>query len=343
MTPTASAMQSELREAAAVVERQARIVAAPLAGLIERLRRRRPGLVVTCARGSSAHAASFAKHLIERHLGLPVAAAAPNIATVYRRALTLKDQLFLAVSQSGRSDDLIETAAMARAAGAITVAIVNDPDSPLARTCEIVLPLGAGPEFSVAATKSFVASLAAALRLTAAWTKDAAMGLALTRLPGRLADAAQLDWREALDVLTDAASLVTIGRGPTLAIAREAALKLKETCALHAEAFSAAEFRHGPIALVSGAYPIVVFKPGDESAAGCAELVADLRGKGACVLVAEPGRGQSGVLPALAPDHPDADAICLIRSFYALLVSLAARRGTDVDRPRHLQKVTRTR
>jgi glucosamine--fructose-6-phosphate aminotransferase (isomerizing) len=338
-----SGMQGELHEAAAVVKRQTHTLATPLAALIKRLRVRPPDVVVTCARGSSAHAATFAKHLIERHLGLPVAAAAPNIASIYRRPLRLKEQLFLAISQSGRSDDLIETAAMARRAGALTVAIVNDRGSPLAQESEIVLPLDAGPERSVAATKSFVASLAALLRFTAAWTKDAAMNSALMRLPDRLSEALQLDWSEALVPLTDTASLVTIGRGPTLAIAREAALKLKETCALHAEAFSAAEFRHGPVALVSSAYPIMIFRPADEAAAGFAELIADLQRKDAFLLVAEPGLRQVARLPALSPDHPDADAICLIQSFYTFLVRLAARRGTDVDRPRHLQKVTRTR
>jgi len=336
-------MRCELHEAGAAVARQAQLLAAPLAALTARLKRRQPDVVVTCARGSSAHAATFAKHLIERHLGIPVAAAAPNIATVYRQPLALRRQLFLTISQSGRSDDLIEMAKMARAAGAITAAIVNDGRSPLADAAEIVLPLGAGPEFGVAATKSFVASLAAVLRLTAAWKGDAAMTRAGARLPDRLVAAAQLDWREALAPLTDATSLVVIGRGPTLAIAREAALKLKETCALHAEAFSAAEFRHGPIALVSGAYPILAFGAADESAAGLADFLGDLRRKGARVLLAEPGERENGRLPALTCEHPDADAICLIQSFYAFLPKLAARRGTDIDRPRHLQKVTRTR
>jgi len=343
MTQRAFGMESDLQEVAAAVGRQMQSLAAPLSRLIERLGRHRPAVVVTCARGSSAHAATFGKHLIELHLGVPVAAAAPNVATVYRRSLNLKDQLFLTISQSGRSDDLIETTAMARAAGAITVAIVNDQASPLAQAAQFVLPLAAGPERSVAATKSFVTSLAALLQLTAAWTGDAAMRSACARLPARLAEANQLHWDEALGAFADADSLVTIGRGPSLAVAREAALKLKETCALHAEAFSAAEFRHGPIALVSKAYPILAFNPLDEAAKGVADLVADLRQKGACALVVEPGGAQSGRLAALAPDHPDADAICMIQSFYAFLVTLAARRGTDADQPRHLQKVTRTR
>jgi glutamine---fructose-6-phosphate transaminase (isomerizing) len=343
MTQRAAGMENDLQEVAAAVERQMQSLAAPLSRLRAQLHRHGPEVVVTCARGSSAHAATFAKHLIELHLGVPVAAAAPNIATVYRRALKLKDQLFLTISQSGRSDDLIETTAMARAAGAITLAVVNDAGSPLAQAAEFVLPLAAGPERSVAATKSFVTSLAALLQLTAAWTGDASMLSACARLPTRLAQANELHWDEALAAFTDADSLVTIGRGPTLAIAREAALKLKETCEIHAEAFSAAEFRHGPIALVSSAYPILAFNPSDEAATSLVDLVTDLRQKGARVLVAEPGGPQSGRLAALAPDTPDADAICMIQSFYAFLVKLAARRGTDADQPRHLQKVTRTR
>jgi glutamine---fructose-6-phosphate transaminase (isomerizing) len=339
----AAGMESDLQEAAAAVEQQTNVLAAPVTALVGELSRHRPRVVVTCARGSSAHAATYAKHLFELRLGIPVAAAAPNIATVYRRALNLKDQLFLAISQSGRSDDLIETAAMARAAGAITAALVNDSKSPLAEVSQFVLPLGAGNERSVAATKSFIASLAALLQLTGFWTDDFAMQSAHARLPDRLAQAGQFDWAAALAALAGADSLITIGRGPTLAVAREAALKLKETCELHAEAFSAAEFHHGPIALISSAFPILAFNPGDDAAASLTALVADLRRKGARVLVAEPGNPQGDRLPVLQPDHPDADAICMIQSFYALLIKLAAKRGTDADRPRHLQKITRTR
>src|SRR5246127_4132038 len=335
----AAGMESDLQEAAAAVERQTNVLAAPTTALIRELGRHPPRVVVTCARGSSAHAATFAKHLIELRLGIPVAAAAPNIATVYRRALSLKGQLFLAISQSGRSDDLIETAAMAQAAGAITVAIVNDAKSPLAEVSQIVLPLGAKTERSVAATKSFIASLAALVQLTALWTDDPAMRSAHARLPNRLAQAGQLDWGAALAALTGADSLITIGRGPTLAIAREVALKLKETCTLHAEAFSSAEFRHGPIALVSSALPVLMLTPTDASAMGFFDLAADLRAAGARALIAGADDTRAG-LPTLKPEQADADAICLIQSFYAFLLRVAAERGANVDQPRHLQKVT---
>lgn len=344
--PARFGIAADLHETPAVLRRQADTLAAPLAALVARLGRRRPGVIVTCARGSSAHAATFGKHLIERYLGIPVAEAAPNIATIYRKRLLLPGQLFLAISQSGASDDLVEMAEMARDAGALTVALVNDPQSPLASACEIMLPMDAGREVSVAATKSFIASLGAMLRMTALWTGSDAMRCACDRLPTRLAEAADLDWSSALPSLADATSLVAIGRGPTLAIAREAALKLKETCALHAEAFSSAEFRHGPITMTSSGYPIFVFVPTDQSAAGIAELIDDLRGKHAPVLVAqhsESRRSAAGRLPALIPDQPEADAICLVQSFYGLLLDLAKQRGVDAERPPHLQKVTRTR
>jgi glutamine---fructose-6-phosphate transaminase (isomerizing) len=343
LAPLGSTTAAELHEAPEVVARQGRELAAPLAELLACLVRRPPGFAVTCARGSSAHAATFAKHLIERYLGIPVAPAAPNIATIYHRELRLKNQLFLTISQSGLSDDLIEAAGAARAAGAVTAAIVNNPGSPLASICEFVLPMAAGSELGVGATKSFIASLAAILRLTAGWAGKEEIASACDRLPGRLIQATDMDWSKALPQLAGANSLVVIGRGPTLAIAREAALKLKETCSLHAEAFSSAEFRHGPIALVSSAYPILVLAPTDESACGFSDLVADLRSKSAGVIVADPGAKEPGRLPVVPPDQPEADAICLIQSFYGFLVRLAAQRGVDADHPRHLQKVTRTR
>jgi glucosamine--fructose-6-phosphate aminotransferase (isomerizing) len=205
--------------------------------------------------------------------------------------------------------------------------------------CDVVLPMAAGQEVSVAATKTFVSSLAALLRLTAQWADDAELAAALERLPQRLAKASDLDWHAAAAPLADASSLVTIGRGPTLAVAREAALKLKETCDLHAEPFSSAEFMHGPVALVSPSYPIFLFVPNDAAKPGMAALAADLREKGARIFAT----GQPQDLVTLPPDHPDTDAVCLIQSFYALLVEIADERGIDADKPRHLQKVTRTR
>src|SRR4249919_3999246 len=128
-------MAAEFRQAPDIVARQAHELTRPVAELVAPLRRQAPQVVVTCARGSSAHAATFGKHLIERHLGIPVSAVAPNIATVYRQRLHIKGQMFLAISQAGRSDDIVESVALAREAGALTAALVNDTGSPLAKAC----------------------------------------------------------------------------------------------------------------------------------------------------------------------------------------------------------------
>jgi glutamine---fructose-6-phosphate transaminase (isomerizing) len=220
-------MDAELKAAPEVVERQEQLLPARLTPLVTRLRQKPPQVVVTCARGSSAHAATFGKHLIERYLGIPVAAAAPNIASVYRQRLSLRDQLFLAISQSGTSADLVEQAAAARASGAVTACITNDSGSELARQCEFILPIAAGPELSVPATKTFIASLSALARLTALWAEDGALARALQRLPDRLVAASKLDWGYLVERISGADSLVTIGRGPTLAVAREAALQIE--------------------------------------------------------------------------------------------------------------------
>ncbi|WP_400769934.1 SIS domain-containing protein [Methylosinus sporium] len=343
MTMQDNQIAIEAREAPQAVARQRELIAPRLAPLVARLRNVDPRVVVTCARGSSAHAATFAKHLIERGLGLPVASAAPNISSVYGGALRLDGQFFLAISQSGGSNDLIEQAAAARRSGAVTACLVNEVESELAAQCEFVLPMAAGPEFAVPATKTFIASLAALARLVALWSQDRALDDALARLPERLARAAELDWSRMVDAFSRAESLVTIGRGPTLAIAREAALKLKETANLHAEAFSAAEFMHGPVSLVSPLYPILMLTPTDEAASGMRRLAEDLRGKGAALFTTDREDETRNRLPTIAADHPETDAICLIQSFYAMAARLAAARGVDVDRPRHLQKVTRTR
>ncbi|MGJ0505993.1 MAG: SIS domain-containing protein [Methylocystis sp.] len=343
MTVIETQMRSEISEAPEAVRRQGEALGAILPVLAERLLRAPPQLVVTCARGSSAHAATFGKHLIERYLGIAVAAAAPNITTIYHRRLRLAGQFFLAISQSGMSNDIVEQAADARSCGAVTACLTNDTASPLARACEFVLPMAAGPELSIPATKTFIASAAALARLVAIWARDAALARAIDRLPDRLAAAAGLDWGGLLEGLAHARSVVTIGRGPTLAIAREAALKLKETSNLHAEAFSAAEFLHGPVALVSPRFPVLMFAPTDAAAAGMTELAADLRTKGAAVFITSAQEHAPDRLPALPPEHAEADAICLIQSFYAMVVRLAAKRGMDADRPRHLRKITRTR
>jgi glutamine---fructose-6-phosphate transaminase (isomerizing) len=336
-------MAAELRESPDIISRQSQFLTHPLRELSAHLVAKPPRVVVTCARGSSAHAANFGKYLIERYLGIPVSAAAPSITSVYNRRLHLEGQLFLAISQSGRSDDLVEATTSARKAGALTAAIVNDIGSPLAAVCDMVLPMGAGEESSVAATKSFIASLSILLNLVTAWADEHTLRSALDRLPKRLGEASQLDWTQAIGVISHAKSLATLGRGPTLAIAQEASLKLKEVCNIHAEAFSGAEFQHGPIALVSRSYPVLIFMPSDSSATPLAALATDLHRKQAAVLTTGEGAGAGCPLPVLPTECAETDAICLIQTFYGLVIQLATHRGLNIDQPRHLQKITRTR
>jgi glucosamine--fructose-6-phosphate aminotransferase (isomerizing) len=303
---------------------------AAIAEVVRRLKASPPRFVVSAARGSSAHAARYGKYLIETRLGLFTAAAAPAVATLYKAKMKLDGALFFTVSQSGRSPDLIVQTEAAKAAGATTLTLVNDLDSPLAKASDAVLPLGAGPETSVAATKSFLASLSALAQLVATWAEDAALLKALDRLPEALRRAAATPWDLPLGKAT---SLFVVGRGLGLAIASEAALKLKEVLGLHAEAYSAAEVLHGPVTLVEGGFPVLAFVQDDETRASMEETLAAIAGKGGAITRAPLGA---------SPLHPALDLILQAQVFYPWVARTAVSRGLDPDRPRHLQKVTET-
>jgi glucosamine--fructose-6-phosphate aminotransferase (isomerizing) len=214
--------------------------------------------------------------------------------------------------------------------------MVNAERSPLAGVSDVTVPLLAGPERSVAATKSYLAALAAILQLVAEWTDDRELGAALDAAPEKLRQAWACDWSALVDALASAQSLFVVGRGPGLGIAQEAALKLKETCGLQAEAFSAAELRHGPMALVGPGFPLLVFRQSDETAEGVDALVDELRGRGAIVLVAG-----SDALPAPS-GHPLIEPMLQAAAFYRAADALSLARGLDPDRPPHLSKVTET-
>ena len=303
------------------------------------LRARPPSFAATVARGSSDHAATFAAQLLAQSAGLATASLPPSVVTRYGARLRLEGALVLALSQSGGSPDLVETLRAARAGGACTVAIVNAPGSPLAAAAEWVLPQGAGPERAVAATKSFVLTLLAVVRLLAAWTDDPALRAALPHLPGHLREALRAGW----DVPLDAPhGLYVVARGPTLAVAQEAALKLKETSRLHAEAFSAAELRHGPRAVAVPGFPVLAFAGTDAGGDDTRALAAELAATGSPVLWAahRPGPGTHLRLPP--PLHPWLDPIVAILAFYPWAERLALSRGLDPDRPAGLSKVTET-
>ena len=301
-----------------------------------------PHVVVTCARGSSDHAATFAKYLIESHIGIPTASAAPSVNSLYGARPVLERALMLVISQSGRSPDLLAAARSARGAGACVVALCNSPQAPLSEVAQFTLALHAGPESSVAATKSFIASLSALLHLVACWREDDELLQAVARLPQELEQAWQLDWGAALETLRTATNLFVVARGYGLAVAQEAALKLKETCGLHAEAFSAAELQHGPMALVRPGFPVLLMAQDDATHASTLELAQQLIARGARVLLAGGPEIPGAIpLPTLA-SHPVSAPILLVQSFYRLANQLAVARGLNPDTPPHLRKVTET-
>ncbi len=334
-------MYAEAESASGAVRAQLEHDAAAIAALGERMRGLAPRAVVTCARGSSDHAATYAKYLIETRAGVLTASAAPSVASVYGVAQDLRGCLFIAISQSGQSPDLLASVARAKASGAVVLALCNSLDAPLVAAADHVIALRAGPEQSVAATKSYLATLAALARFVAAWTADGAMSRDLARLPDLMDDAWRRDWSAALPMLASAEHLYVVGRGLGLAAAQETALKCKETCGLHAEAFSSAELRHGPFTLLGPRFPALLLAQDDATRAGVATLAAELAARRIPVLLAGATAAGAVALPTPAC-RPEFGPILLVQSAYRLIAALAVRRGFDPDRPAHLRKVTET-
>lgn len=295
--------------------------------------------VVICGRGSSGHVGVYLRYLIERCLRLTVSASAPSVVTSYGRVPHVAGALFIVISQSGRSPDLVAATLAARAGGALTLAIVNDQLSPVAHAAELVLPIRAGPEHAVAATKTVISSLIVSAALVASWAADRALTDGLKDLPTRLARALTLDWSVWSTDLADAPAAFVIGRGHGFGTVREIALKLSETLHLPALGYSAAEFRHGPRAAVSRATPILALRQADSVAEGIDQLVQDLRSEGRRV---HSCGGLHGTLPWLSDGHPACDPILMLVPAYLAIEREARRRGLNPDAPTGLTKVTET-
>jgi glucosamine--fructose-6-phosphate aminotransferase (isomerizing) len=253
----------------------------------------------------------------------------------------LRDVLFIAISQSGKSPDLLAAAEHARECGALVVALCNTPGAPLMEMAHHGIPLHAGSETSVAATKSFIASLSALVQLVAEWTQARELSTALAAAPAQLREAWSADWGAGIVPLARARNLFVIGRGYGLGIAQEAALKLKETCGLHAEAFSAAEVQHGPMALVGKGFPILAFSQNDDTRASVETMAREFVARGADVMLAGGDAAGASALPLIAA-HPVVQPLLAIQSFYRLAEAVARARGLDPDTPPHLRKVTET-
>ncbi|HKE93778.1 MAG TPA: SIS domain-containing protein [Povalibacter sp.] len=334
-------MFREAAQSAEVVRRQIHANADSMRELGAMLRYLAPRAIVTCARGSSDHAATFARYLIESHTPVLTSSAAPSLSSVYDASTDLRDAVFLVISQSGKSPDLLASVANAKSSGACIVALCNTPDSPLSRMAHHAIDLRAGSETSVAATKSYIASLSASVHLLASWTQDNALLDALRLAPEQLEQSWTLDWGRAVGALRSAVNLFVVGRGYGLGIAQEAALKFKETCGLHAEAFSAAEVQHGPMALVGPGFPILAFSQSDETRGGVESVAGDFAARGANVLLAG-GRAAGAIALPVVAAHPVIEPMLMIQSFYRLAVTLATARGFNPDVPPHLRKVTET-
>lgn len=337
-----SLMHAEAAEGPAMIRRQLRNNAEDIRALAAKLRNTPPRYVLTCGRGSSSNAATYARYILGSELGLVAAPIPPSIASVYNSHRNMEGALFVAISQSGQSPDILENAQAAKRGGAHVLALVNHVDSPLARMADTVLPLHVGNERSVAATKTYLATLSTILQLTAYWKEDEDLLSSLEQLPDAMELAWNADWSELRDGLREQRSLLVVGRGVGFATALEAALKLKETCGLHAEAFSAAEIKHGPVALVDNAIPLLIFAQADRTEAGSVSLTREMRARGAKVwTVGIPDDAGSTALPSTST-HPLLAPFVHGMSFYRVANGLSFDRGLHPDRPPNLQKVTCT-
>lgn len=345
LEPEKTLMHKESLESSSVVKKQIAENQALMDGLaaaIKNLQKpNQPLVVLTCARGSSDHAASFAKYVLESQFGVIVSSVAPSIYSVYQTKQNLSGVLFLCISQSGESPDLLVCAEQAKSSGALVVSLVNKTHSPLAKLSDWVVPLHAGEECSVAATKSYIASLSTILHLTAKLKSDINLEQALEILDQQLEKAWQLDWCSAVDSLVNATNLLVIGRGFGFSIAQEAALKFKETCGIHAEAFSGAEVKHGPMALVGKDFPVLMLGQNDQTLKGMNAIAADFIGRGAVVSAAIAGGKEVWRLPVVSCS-PLIEPLLLIQRFYKLVNAVAVKRGMNPDEPPHLKKVTET-
>jgi glucosamine--fructose-6-phosphate aminotransferase (isomerizing) len=342
MAPPGAQMLAEMREQprvlASLVERRGEIRSA-VGGLGEPA----PPGVVLVARGSSDNAAIYGRYLLELVLRRPVALAAPSLFTVYGARVACDGWLAIALSQSGRTPEIVDVFERLIAAGARGIAITNDPAAPLAQAAAAGVALGAGEELAVPATKTFVAQLAA-FALVAEALADVPWAPAdLDALAGHVG--AVLDDPEparlAAAVVGDAPALVALGRGFQFSVALEAALKLKETALLLAEGMSSADFLHGPIAVMAHAFPALSISDGGAAAAGMAELERDLAKRAGPLIRLAPDPGAELPIPAEIPEAL-APIVSVVRA-QQLARETAIARGLDPDAPPGLSKVTMTR
>ncbi|GLS84054.1 glucosamine-6-phosphate deaminase NagB-II [Paraferrimonas haliotis] len=299
----------------------------------DKIRQYNPHSVMIIGRGSSDHAGVFGKYLIEIEAGVPTFAAAPSVASVYGKTLKLAGTLVIVISQSGRSPDIIAQAAMAKEAGALCIALVNDEQAPIREVVDCFVPLHAGEEKAVAATKSYLATLSALAQLVGCWTNNSELLDGLKQLPAALQTAIDGPAQLKAQALENVGNLVVLGRGLGYGITKEIALKLKEVCGIHAESFSSAEFLHGPVTLLEQGLLLLDVSVRDESLASHQSQIEEMRSRGGQLVHMH--QGEALVHPRLAP-------LLVLQRFYLDVEQVALARGLNPDAPKGLNKVTRT-
>lgn len=335
---TVSAMARETAEIPAVAERLLERTEL-FAAIVERIEQMKPRVVVFCCRGSSGHVGIYLRYLFETRLGMLASASAPSVVTAYERPPDMRGVLFVVISQSGQSPDLVTATQVARNVGALTLAIVNDEQSPAAAAAELVLPIGAGGEHAVAATKTVVASMIAGARLVAELERNGRFRESLQQLPSRLSSALACDWTSWAHAAALATATFVVGRGYALGCVREIALKVSETLRVPGIGHSAAEVRHGPWASISSSTPVLVLRQNDQTADAVGGVVRDLHGTKAPLFTAG---GTGGTLPWIGDGHPACDPVVMLVPAYRAIEWAARERGFDPDNPPHLSKVTHT-
>ena len=345
-------MRREIGQIPGAVDRVLASSTGEMRGVADAIRRARPRWIMIAGRGTSDHAAVYAQYLFETHLGIPTGLVKPSVTTVYGAQLAWGDGLVLAISQSGRSPDVVAVIAAARAAGALTVAITNEPRSPLAAAAAWNLRCHAGHELAVPATKTYVAELAVVAALVAALhpTRELVDGLAALPDAIRSALTRTRTWLDgpggvAVAEFAKADRALLVSRGFNLATALELALKLKETCGLFAEAYSTADFAHGPLVLARAGVPTLAIRPDGAMGAAVDDTLMGVAARGGSATII--GGAEASTVPgalALPSDLPESlTPMLFVVPGQMLVEATALRRGLSPDAPVGLGKVTLTR
>lgn len=349
-TPTR--MGREIAQIPRAIERVLSAADGELRTAADAVRRARPRWIMIAARGTSDHAAVYAQYLFETHLGIPTGLAKPSVTTVYEAEIAWGGGLVVAISQSGRSPDVVAVVSAARRAGALTLAITNDARSPLASAAELRLRCHAGREIAIPATKTYVAELAVVALLVSSLRPSGGLADGLAALPAKIrtALAETRRWLEgpgtrAVAELAAADRALLVSRGYNLATALELALKLKETCGLFAEAYSTADFAHGPSVLAGPKVPTLAIRPDGEIGAEVDATVASVESRGArATVIGGPDAARHAGALALHHSLPESlTPLLFVIPGQLVVEATALRRGVNPDSPVGLGKVTLTR